>query len=186
MLRFATVLLVLLLPVSALAFTAPWSTVYGVARDERGVVDIAMDKGIATDIKALLVNKDNALGLKVKVYCFVGRVALLGQLADEEFQRFAVEAAGRERGVKSVDVYWEPPTEGGTLAADLEIEARLRAALVADKSLSSTQIEIEVFAGKVYLLGMVRTGRDADRAVEQAKLTPGAAEVVSLLTPTRP
>ena len=187
MVKTGAILLALVLaPMAALAFTPPWSTVYGVARDERGMVDIAVDKALSTDIKGLLVSKDNRLGLKVKVYCFVGKVTLLGQLADEDFRKYAEAAASRERGVKGVVAYWEPEPEESTLTADLEIEARLRAALVGDKELSSTQVEIEVFSGKVYLLGMVRSGQDAERAVEHARAVPGVTEVVSLMTPSKP
>ena len=48
--------------------------------------DIAADKKITTSIKSALVKKDGKLGLAVKTYCFLGRVTLLGQLADEGFK----------------------------------------------------------------------------------------------------
>ncbi len=175
---------VLALPGAAFAFT-PWGAVYEVARDERSVADVTADKKITTEIKTALVNKDGKLGLAVKPYCFLGKVTLLGQLADEGFKSFAVATAKGTKGVKSVTTYWEAPGKEGTTTADLEIAAKLRTALVADKSLSSTQIETEVFGGKVYLLGMVRSQRDADKAVAHAKATKGVTGVTSLLIPPR-
>lgn len=187
MLRAGLLLLFLALaPVAAQAFPTPWGTIYGLARDERNVLDIATDKAAATEIKAKIMDRDRMLGLAVKVYCFVGRVTLLGQVDDESFREFAVATAKNAQGVKSVATYWEPETEESTLAGDLEVAARLRAALVADEGLSSTQIEVEVFAGKVYLLGMVRTQHDADRAVTQASVVPGVLNVISLLVPSKP
>lgn len=185
MFRAGVLLLLVLAPVAAQAFPTPWGTIYGVARDERSVIDITTDKAAATEIKAKLMDKDRMLGLAVKVYCFVGRVTLLGQVNDEAFREFAVATAKSAQGVKSVETHWEPETDESTLTGDLEIAARLRTALVADKGLSSTQIEVEVFAGKVYLLGMVRTQQDADRAVTQAAVVPGVLNVTSLLVPTR-
>ena len=166
---------------SALAFT-PWSSIYEVARDERSVSQITADKKITTTIKAALVERDGKLGLAVKVYCFVGRVTLLGQLADEPFKAFAVATAKKTSGVRGVSTHWEAPGKEGTTAADLEIAAKIRAALVADKDISATQIETEVFGGKVYLLGMVRSKKDAAKAVAHAKGVAGVTGVTSLLT----
>lgn len=168
----------------ALAFT-PWGAVYEVARDERSLADITADKEKVTEIKSALVKKDGKLGLAVKTYCFLGRVTLLGQLDDEAFQSFAVATAKKTKGVKDVATYWEKPGKEGTTTADLEIAAKLRTTLVGDKSLSSTQIETEVFGGKVYLLGLVRSQRDADKAVAHAKATKGATGVTSLLVPPK-
>lgn len=170
-------------PALAQAFPTPWGAIYGAARDERSLLAMARDKAAATEIKAKIMDRDRMKGLAVKVYCFVGHAILLGQVDDAEFQDYAVAIARQADHVKSVETHWEPPTDEGTLSRDLEITARLRAALVADENLSSTQIEFEVFAGKVYLLGMVRAQQDADRAVAQASVVPGVLNVVSLLIP---
>lgn len=172
------------LPQPASAFT-PWGAVYDAARDERSVGDIASDKKISTGIKTALLEKDKKLGLAVKVYCFLGRVTLLGQLGDEPFKTFAVGTAKKTKGVKSVSTHWEEPGKTDTTAADVEIAAKIRTALVADKELSSTQIEQEVFGGKVYLIGMVRSRKDIDRAVAHAKAVKGVTSVTSLLIPPK-
>lgn len=176
--------LLLALPAWSQAFT-PWGAVYDAARDERSVGDITADKKITTEIKAALVKKDGKLGLAVKTYCYLGRVTLLGQLADEGFKSFAVATAKKTKGVKGVSTHWEAPGKEDTTKADLEIAAKLRADLVADKELSSTQVESEVFGGKVYLIGMVRTQKDADRAVAHAKGVKGVSSVTSLLIPSK-
>lgn len=174
----------LALPGAAWAFT-PWGGIYEVARDERSVGDITADKKITTTIKSALLKKDGTLGLAVKTYCFLGRVTLLGQLADEGFKSLAVATAKATKGVRSVTTYWEPLGKEGGTKADLEIATRLRATLIEDKELSATQVETEVFGGKVYLLGMVRSQKDADRAVAHARATKGVTGVTSLLIPPR-
>ncbi|MDR3640008.1 MAG: BON domain-containing protein [Humidesulfovibrio sp.] len=168
----------------AQAFT-PLTSVYEVARDERSVADIATDKKITTTIKAELLQKDGKLGLAVKTYCFLGRVTLLGQLADENFKSFAVATAKKTRGVRSVATFWVTPGKESTTAADIEIATKIRAALVADKNISATQVECEVFGGHVYLLGMVRSQKDAARSVVHAKGVKGVTAVTSLLIPSR-
>ncbi|MDO9631768.1 MAG: BON domain-containing protein, partial [Humidesulfovibrio sp.] len=162
------------------AFT-PWGAIYDAARDERSVGTITSDKKISTTIKSALVNRDSKLGLAVKVYCYVGKVTLLGQLDDEKFKDFAVATAKRAKGVKGVSTHWEAPGKTDTTAADVEIAAKLRAALVGDKNISATQVEAEVFGGKVYLIGMVRSRKDADKSVAHAKAIKGVTGVTSLL-----
>lgn len=161
----------------------PWSTIYGVARDERSVETIAKDKKISTEIKAALMKRDEKKGFAVKVYCFAGRVFLVGQLDDTAFRDFAVKTAKAASGVGSVTSYFLP--ESDTLKADLEIAAKVRAGLVADKSLSSTQIESEVLNGTVVLLGMVRDSRDVKGAVAVARGVSGVKQVKSFLIPSK-
>jgi len=172
-------------PLSLAQALTPWTSIYEVARDERSVGDIASDKKITTSIKAALLQRDGKLGLAVKTYCFLGRVTLLGQLADEGFKAFAVATAKKTSGVRGVATHWEAPGKEGTTAADLEIAAKIRAALVADKAISATQVECEVFGGRVYLLGMVRSQADAAKAVAHAKGVSGVKNVTSLLIPPR-
>jgi len=166
------------------AFT-PWGAIYDAARDERSVGDITADKKISTEIKAALVDRDGKLGLAVKVYCYLGRVTLLGQLADEKFKDFALATAKKVSGVKGVSTHWVAPGKADTTAADLEIAAKIRTALVADKDLSATQIEQEVFGGKVFLIGMVRSRKDADKAAAHARRVKGVSGVTSLLIPSK-
>ena len=164
----------------ASAFT-PWGAVYDAARDERSVGTIAADKKISTSIKSALVSKDGKLGLAVKVYCYVGKVTLLGQLGDEKFKDFALATAKKTKGVKGVATHWEAPGKTDTTGADVEIASKLRAALVGDQGISATQIEAEVFGGKVYLIGMVRSQKDADKSAAHAKAVKGVTGVTSLL-----
>lgn len=176
----AALVLALALALPAQAFT-PWGAIYDAARDERSVAVIAADKKISTGIKAALVDKDGKLGLAVKVYCYLGKVTLLGQLADEKFKDFALATAKKAKGVKGVASHWEAPGKTDTTAADVEIATKLRAALVGDKDISATQVETEVFGGKVYLIGMVRSQKDADKSVAHAKAVKGVTGVASLL-----
>jgi len=171
-------------PCLARTFT-PWGAVYEVVRDERSLADISVDKAIASEIKAALLEKNGKLGLAVKTYCYLGKVVLLGQLADEGFKSFAVATARKTTGVKGVTTHWVPPVRQGSTMSDMEIATKIRAELVGDISISATQVETEVFSGHVFLLGMVRTQQDADRAGTQAAVVPGVLNVTSLLVPTR-
>jgi hyperosmotically inducible protein len=178
----AVVLLALLCPL--LLGAMPWTTIYGVARDERDVKTIAADKAVSTEIKAKLMDKDKKKGLAVKVYCFTGRVFLVGALDDEAFTAFAADLAQKTKNVKQVETFWVKPAKEDTLSEDLKRAAKIRAALIGDKSISATQIETEVFGGTVVLLGMVGEAKAAVRAEQIAKAAPGVRTVKSFLIVT--
>lgn len=162
----------------------PWGAVYEVARDERDVKTITADKAIATELKSKLLDKDRKKGLAVKVYCFTGQVFLVGALDDEAFTSFAVDLARKTKGVKKIETYWVLPSKDDSMAEDLKRAGKIRAALIADKSISSTQIETEVFGGTVVLLGMVNDPKSAAKAQAIAKAAQGVKTVKSLLLVT--
>jgi hyperosmotically inducible protein len=174
--------LILCLALSSLAWT-PWGAIYGSARDQRSVGDQAADKKISLSIKAGLADRDSKLALKVHVYCFLKHVYLVGAINDRAFRAFALETARGTEGVKQVTGYFKPETD--TTADDLELAAKVRAELIGNGDLSSTQIEQEVMNGEVVLLGMVRSQADAALAVKVARGVEGVRKVTSFLVPPK-
>jgi hyperosmotically inducible protein len=175
-------MLVLCLALSSLAWT-PWGAIYGSARDERSVGDQAADKKISLSIKTGLADKDSKMALKVHVYCFLKHVYLVGAINDQPFRAFAEKTAKGTEGVKKVTSYFKPETD--TTSDDLKLAAKVRADLIGNGDLSSTQIEQEVMNGEVVLLGMVRSKADAALAVKVAKGVKGVRKVTSFLVPTK-
>jgi hyperosmotically inducible protein len=178
----APITLILCFALSCLAWT-PWGAVYESARDERSVSDQAADKKISLSIKADLANKDSKLALKVHVYSFLKHVYLVGAVGDQPFRAFAMKTARGTEGVKKVTSYFKPETD--TTAEDLKLAAKVRAKLVGNGDLSSTQIEQEVMNGEVVLLGMVRSQADAALAAKVAGGVPGVRKVTSFLIPPK-
>jgi len=161
----------------------PWGAIYESARDERSVGDQAADKKISLSIKGDLADRDSKLALKVHVYCFLRRVYLVGAIDDTSFRNFAVATAKKTEDVKQVNKYFVK--ESDTTSDDLKLAAKVRAALIGESELSSTQVETEVFNGEVVMLGMVRTKADARLAVKIAKGVEGVRKVTSFLIPPK-
>ncbi|WP_243547133.1 BON domain-containing protein [Pseudodesulfovibrio tunisiensis] len=164
-----------------LAWT-PWGAIYDAARDERGLADQAADKEISLSIKAKLADRDAKKALGVKVYSFLGNVYLVGALDDPGFQVFALETAKSTDGVRNVKRHFVRKSD--TMATDLEIAAKVRTRLVAEKDFSSTQVETEVFNGEVIMLGMVRSRNDEATAKRIARDVDGVRKVTSFLIPS--
>lgn len=180
--RFAACLIILCLAMISIAWT-PWGAVYESARDERSVADQAIDKQISLSIKGTLADRDAKQALKVHVYCFLRHVYLIAAIDDAKFQDYAVQTAKKTKDVKKVTKYFVK--ESDTMSADLEIAAKVRAALIADTSLSATQIETEVANGEVVMIGMVRSKADAKLAIKIAKDVGGVRKVTSFLIPPK-
>jgi len=180
--RTVPCLLLVALALACAAWT-PWGAVYGSIRDERSVADQAVDKKISLSIKKGMADRDAKLALKIHVYCFLRHVYLVGAIDDRDFRDFAVDTAKKTEGVSQV--YTHLVNETDTLTDDLEIAARVRAALIAEKQLSSTQIETETMNGEVVMVGMVRSEADAQLAVRIARGVKGVRKVTSYLIPPR-
>ena len=179
--RIISVLVLMALASASFAFT-PWGAVYESARDERSIGQQAKDKAVVVSIKGKMADRDGKMALKVKTYCFVGRVFLVGAIDDKGFRDFAVKTAKGTENVRSVKTHFVKETD--TTKADLEIAARVRTALIAEKDLSATQIENEVMNGEVVMLGMVRSKKDASLAVKTARAIDGVRKVTSYLIPS--
>ena len=161
----------------------PWGTIYESAMDERSVAQQADDKRISLDIKAQMANIDGKKALKIKTYCFVGHVFLVGAINDKGFRHQAVKIAKAIKGVVKVSTHFVPESE--TMKSDIEIATKVRAALIADKSLSSTQIEAETMNGEVVFLGMVNDKNDIKIATKIAKSVTGVRKVTSFVIVTK-
>ncbi|MUM76261.1 BON domain-containing protein [Pseudodesulfovibrio sp. F-1] len=180
--RTVPCLLLVALAFACAAWT-PWGAVYGSIRDERSVADQAVDKKISLSIKKAMADRDAKKALKIHVYCFLRHVYLVGAIDDRDFRDFAADSARKTEGVDQV--YTHLVNETDTLTDDLEIAARVRAALIAEKQLSSTQIETETMNGEVVMIGMVRSQADAQLAVRIARGVQGVRKVTSYLIPPR-
>lgn len=157
----------------------PWGAIYESARDERSVADQAIDKQISLSIKGKLADLDSNKALKVHVYCFLRNVYLVGAIDDTSFRDFAIKTSKETKDVKKIVQYFKKETD--TTTEDLKIAAKVRAALIADTNLSSTQTETEVMNGEVVFLGMVRSKNDAKLAIKIAKGVEGVRKVTSFL-----
>lgn len=176
--RLAACAAIVCLALASAAWT-PWGAIYGSARDERSLGDQATDNKISLSIKGTLADRDSKKALKVHVYCFLARVYLVGAIDDADFRAFAIQTAKGTEGVQKVVEYFKKETD--TTADDLEIAAKVRADLIGNGDLSSTQIEQEVMDGEVVLLGMVRSKADAALAVQVARGVTGVKKVTSFL-----
>ncbi|SUB30468.1 putative lipoprotein [Yersinia pseudotuberculosis] len=60
---------------------------------------------------------------------------------------------------------------------DTVVTTKVKAALLGEKNLKSTAINVETFKGRVQLSGFVSSSQDANRAVQVTRSVPGVKSV---------
>jgi hyperosmotically inducible protein len=75
----------------------------------------------------------------------------------------------------------QPTPSPAATPDDVQIEARVRAALVADSALAGNSIKVESNHGLVELAGTVVDAKHVDRAVDVARRVPGVKMVSTKL-----
>lgn len=155
------------------------TAVYETARDERGLDQMAEDKRLWAIIRAKVQAQAPIEGMSIGIYCYNNIVFITGAVSRES-RIIAIDAARKTDGVAKVITHWFMPNSGDTVG-DVAIGAVLRAAMISDIALSSTQIESFTCGGNVLLLGVVRSPADAAQAVQVAQSISGVRSVKSYL-----
>lgn len=159
--------LTLILVVVMISYTSTW------AQDD--------DAFITLKVKDAFAAEPTISTLDIKVETFKGIVQLSGTVDTAELAQKAVEIAAGVKGVKSVQnniivkvAKQESPREE---IDDSVISAKIRAALVADKTISASDVKVEVYKGEVQLSGFVDTPEQVRKAGEIAAGVKGVKSV---------
>ena len=158
-------------------------TVYKAAVDERHVGTIADDTIIKGKIVKKFFDDDKIKSLDISTGCYRGHVYLVGQYDDAVQKDRAIKIANSVDGVKSVTTYLLPKKKDDICGLDdnLRIEAKVKAKLIGDKGIWSTNIDVKSVQCHVVLYGLVGTKDEIDKAVAHAKSVGGVRDVTTFL-----
>lgn len=163
------------------------TTIYKAAVEERSLSTQASDtKTKATVIKAF-VDDPKIKVLDISAECYEGHVYLVGEYDTAAQKERAIELAGKVEGVKDVTAYILPKKKDDPCGtqANLTITAKVKAELIRDTSIWSTNIEVKTVQCNVVLLGIVGTREEANKSVAYAKGVKDVRKVVSYLKPVK-
>ena len=174
-----------LLGLALLTTGCPPKTIYEAAVDERSVGDLTKDKEIEAKVKSGFADDETVDALDISVYSFYGDVYLVGQKKTEAQKKRAIEIARKTEGVKSVTTYilqkkGEDEDSCGTTNS-LEITAKVKAALIEDGDIWSTNMEVQTVQCNVVLLGLVGSEKEIEKSIVHAKGVEGVRSVKSFL-----
>jgi len=160
---------------------------YEIAQEERTAATLALDNKIVLNLADKFTQDSVISPFDVSPYCYDGRVYLIGEYETVEEWTRAIEIAARESGVKSITTYilMKEGAPACGLLDNFMIYANVRAKLILDEELRSTNIDIKAVQCQVVLLGIVASPEEIDRAVANAQGVEGVLRVQSFLETSR-
>lgn len=159
--------------------------VYGVAVEERTTGEWADDSKIALLIEKEFLADDLVKYMDFDAYCYRRHVYVVGEYESREQVAQAVKIAKAAEGVRQVTTYLLPKRKDdpgcGTLdTADLY--QKVKSKLIGDKTIWSTNIDVEIVQCNVVLLGVVGSQKEKSAAEAHARSVKEVRGVKSFLT----
>lgn len=156
---------------------------YNAATDQRSVGTQVDDTEIEGKIKAALIASPVSGTSTIKVFSRNGVVVLTGVVPyGSSAGAAAVNIARSTPGVTRVETFFVRAETSE--ASDIEIEADIKAAFVADPNLESSQVSAVVYGGHVALIGMVDSYATAQEFIDDAQGVSGVVSVRSYIQVT--
>ncbi|WP_411816881.1 BON domain-containing protein [Hyphococcus sp. DH-69] len=120
----------------------------------------------------------------VDLTLYEGRLLLTGTMLSEEGRIKLIENAWKADGIKEVidEVQIAEKTSFGQGFEDTRIDQVLRARLIGDGVVTSSDYKIAVSGAVVYLLGAARSQKELDQALQLARSVAGVEKVVSYVS----
>ena len=121
--------------------------------------------------------------MAVSVTSYDGDVFLVGEYENDVQKNRFISAAKKVEGVKSVKSYLilEDKQSACGTKENLEITARVKANLIGDKSIWSTNVHISTIQCQVVLWGTVGTYAEIAKSIKHAKNVEGVTSVKTFL-----
>ena len=113
----------------------------------------------------------------------MGKVFLVGVVERNNQKNQAIKTAKGIKGTKSVTTYILNKNEAtiGKTVDDIAITAQVKAKMIEDKEMKSTQIDVKTILGHVVLLGLVSKKGDLNKAIRYAKSVANVRKVKSFV-----
>ena len=167
-------LAVLIVGVAALGTAACSST-----RTQRAPGEQVDDAALLTSVKSALAAESAEAAADVNVDVYRGEVKLSGFVDNENDRAQAVAAARGVEGVKSVknDIAIGESSSAGEVIDDSVLTAKVKTALVSDKTVNALDVNVETNMGVVQLAGFADTREQIAQASEVARGVDGVKAV---------
>lgn len=158
-------------------------TIYGAAVDERNVSTIASDHEIKAKILKKFADDEHVGVLDFSVSSYEGHVYLIGEYETKIQKSRAVQIATNQKGVTGMTTYLivKNPKSLCGLSKNLELTVKVKAKLIGDKDIWSTNIDVKTIQCISVLWGLVESKTEIDKAIAHARSVEGITKVKSFL-----
>ena len=148
-----------------------FGTGVSVAFDPRSVGTQIDDNIMEKNLIARLLLKDKKYLLSINTKVLDGRIFITGKVDDPEEKLKITKMAWETKGVRSVknDIIIKEEFNFQQSAKDLLITSQLRAALIINKAIKSTNYNIDTYKKKIYIYGIAQTKEEQKEVIKEAK-----------------
>tara|TARA_B110000114_G_scaffold107441_1_gene112836 strand:- start:171 stop:764 length:594 start_codon:yes stop_codon:yes gene_type:complete len=139
--------------------------------------DSVMQKNLAA--RLILREKNYLISINTKV--LDGRIFLTGKVDDPEEKLQITKLAWETKGVRSVknDIKLKEDFNFQRSAKDLLITSQLRAALIFNKKINSTNYQIDTYRKKIFIYGISLTMEEKKIVISEAKEILDVEDVIA-------
>ncbi len=158
-------------------------TFYNAAVDERNVRTVASDTKIKATILQKFIEDDVVQTFDIDVNCYYGHVYLIGEYNAEKQKSRAIKIARNVEGVKGVTTYFLKKKDDDPCGStdNLAFKAKIKAKLIKDGDIWSTNINVIVVQCNVVFVGLVGSDKEIEKIIAHAKSIGGIRSVKSFL-----
>ena len=158
-----------------------FGTGVSVAFDPRTVGTQIDDSIMQKNLMSKLVLRDKSYLLSVKTKVLDGRIFITGKVENPEEKLQITKLAWETNGVRSVrnDVKIKEEFNFKQSAKDLLITSQLRAAIVVNKNIKSSNYNIDTYKKKIFIYGIAQNKDERDLVLKEAKQILDVKNVVA-------
>ena len=148
-----------------------FGTGVSVALDPRSIGTQIDDNIMQKSLAGRLVVEDKNYLLSINTKVLDGRIFITGKVDDPEEKLKITKMAWETKGVRSVknDIIIKEEFNFQQSAKDLLITSQLRAALIINKAIKSTNYNIDTYKKKIYIYGIAQTKEEQKEVIKEAK-----------------
>lgn len=176
-------LILLVFALAALAQLGGCGTIYKASVDERDLGTFVDDGRIESSVRARFINDPVVLLRDVSVNSYLGTVYVVGEFESDQQKMRARKLAFEVSGVRRVTIvpFAKRDDAACGTADDLALYAKIKAKLVEDRDIWSTQVDVKTVQCNAVVLGLVKSQRDADAIMRHVNSVDGVRTAQNLM-----
>ena len=161
--------------------TGIFGTGVSIAVDPRSLGTQIDDTVMQKNLLARLALRDKTYLISVNTKVLDGRIFLTGKVNDPEEKLQITKLAWETKGARSVrnDIKIKEDFNFQQSAKDLLITSQLRAALILNKKINSTNYQIDTYKKKIFIYGISLTAEEKKIVISEAKEILDVEDVIA-------
>ena len=158
-----------------------FGTGVSIALDPRSIGTQIDDNIMQKNLVARMLAKDKKYLISLNAKVLDGRIFITGKVEDPEEKLQITKMAWETKGVRSVknDIIIKEEFNFKQSAKDLLITSQLRASLIINKKIKSTNYNIDTYQKKIYVYGIAQDKDEQNEVIKEAKAIIDVERVIT-------